>query len=121
VINGDVAVTKEQALDANLDGNPDGAYSPAQITNGALPGRGIRYKITVTNKGTAPATNVRVYDSTPAFTSYTTTGPATIVGGSSPSVIGVPSDRSSGALEFNVGTLNPGDSAVISFGVIINQ
>jgi uncharacterized repeat protein (TIGR01451 family) len=121
VINGDVAVTKEQALDANLDGNPDGAYSPAQITNGALPGRGIRYKITVTNKGTAPATNVRVYDSTPAFTSYTTTGPATIVGGSNPSVIGVPSDRSSGALEFNVGTLNPGDSAVISFGVIINQ
>jgi uncharacterized repeat protein (TIGR01451 family) len=121
VINGDVAVGKEQALDANLDGNPDTAFSSAQITTGALPGRGIRYQITVTNKGTAPATNVRVFDSTPAFTSYTTTGPATITGGSSPAVVSVPANGGAGSLEFNVGTLNPAQSAVITFGVTINQ
>ena len=38
----------------------------AQITTGALPGRSIRYRITVTNVGTAPATSVRVFDTTPA-------------------------------------------------------
>ncbi|HEX8311247.1 MAG TPA: hypothetical protein VF614_08025, partial [Chthoniobacteraceae bacterium] len=121
VINGDVALNKEQALDANLDGNPDTAYSPAQITTGALPGRGIRYRITVTNKGTAPATTVRVYDSTPAFTTYTTTGPATIVGGSAAAIVSVPADKAAGALEFHVGTLNPGESAIITFGVTITQ
>ena len=121
VINGEVAVIKEQALDANLDGNPDTAFSSTQITTGALPGRGIRYRITVTNKGTAPATNVRVFDTTPAFTSYTTTGPATINGGSSPAVVSVPANNAAGALEFNVGTLNPAESAVITFGVTINQ
>ena len=116
VVAGDVTLLKEQALDADVDGTPDGAYGAAQITTGALPGRAIRYRITVTNVGTAPATTVRVFDTTPAFTTYTTTGPAATTVGS---VVTAPANGASGALEFNIGTLNPGQSAVVTFGVII--
>jgi uncharacterized repeat protein (TIGR01451 family) len=116
VISGDVTMVKEQALDADLNGLPDGPYSVAQITTGALPGRSIRYRITVTNVGTAPATSLRVFDTTPAYTTYTSTGPAATTIGS-PAL--VPANGTSGPLEFDIGTLNPGQSAVITFGVII--
>jgi uncharacterized repeat protein (TIGR01451 family) len=118
VISGDLTLLKEQALDSNLDGSPDTAYSTADISTGAIPGKSVRYRITVTNTGTAPATSVKVYDTTPAYTVYTTTGPAATTVGS---VATAPSDGTAGALEFNVGTLNPGQSAVITFGVIISQ
>ena len=121
IANGDVSLLKEQALDADLDGQPDGgagAYSTADITTGALPGRSIRYRITVTNTGTAPATQVRVFDNTPAFTTYTNVNPAATTVGS---VTTVPANGAAGAIEFNIGTLNPGQSAVITFGVIIEQ
>jgi uncharacterized repeat protein (TIGR01451 family) len=118
VINGDLTLLKEQALDADLDGNPDVAYSAADITTGALPGRSIRYRITVTNNGTAPTTQVRVFDTTPAFTTYTSVNPASAIPGS---VSTVPANGAAGALEFLIGTLNPGQSAVVTFGVIIQQ
>ena len=117
VIAGDVRLVKEQALDANLDGVADGPYSTSQITTGALPGTAIRYRITVQNVGTALAVGVRVFDTTPAFTTYTATGPAATSLGS---VVTAPADGASGNLEFNVGNLNPNQSAVITFGVIIN-
>jgi len=116
VISGDVTLVKEQALDANLDGTPDGPYSTAQITTGAIPGRSIRYRITVTNIGTAPATLLRVFDTTPAYTVYTSTGPAATTVGT---VVTTPANGVNGPLEFNIGTLNPSQSAVITFGVII--
>jgi uncharacterized repeat protein (TIGR01451 family) len=116
VISGDVTLVKEQALDANLDGAPDGPYATAQITIGALPGRSIRYRITVTNVGTAPATTVHVFDTTPAYTVYTSTGPAATTLGT---IVTVPANGASGGLEFNIGTLNPGQTAIITFGVII--
>jgi len=118
VINGDLTLLKEQGLDANLDGNPDSGYGTADITTGALPGLSIRYRITVTNTGTAPATQVRVFDTTPAYTTYTSVNPAMATPGS---VTIVPANGASGALEFNIGTLNPGQSAVVTFGVIIQQ
>jgi uncharacterized repeat protein (TIGR01451 family) len=81
VISGDLQLLKEQALDADLDGTPDTAYGSGDITTGAVPGKGIRYRITVTNNGSAPATQVKVYDHTPAYTVYTTTvAAATTVG-----------------------------------------
>jgi uncharacterized repeat protein (TIGR01451 family) len=116
VISGDVTLVKEQALDADLNGLPEGTYSTAQITTGAIPGRSIRYRITVTNVGTAPATNLRVFDTTPAYTVYTSTGPAATTVGT---VVTTPANNATGPLEFNIGTLNPSQSAVITFGVII--
>ena len=53
----------------------------------------IRYQIVVTNNGTAPATNIVINDSTPAYTTYTSSGPAAIAGqGSAMSVATVPAD-----------------------------
>lgn len=72
----------------------------------------------MTNKGTSPATSVKVFDTTPAYTVYTTTGPATTTVGS---VTTTPANGAAGALEFDIGTLNPGQSAVITFGVVIAQ
>ena len=118
VISGDLQLTKEQALDANLDGSPDTAYSIADITSGALPGKAIRYRITVKNNGSTPATSVKVYDTTPAYTVYTSTNPAATTVGS---VTTVPGNGSAGPLQFDIGTLNPGQSAVVTFGVIIQQ
>jgi uncharacterized repeat protein (TIGR01451 family) len=121
VVTGDLTLLKEQALDADLDGQPDGgaaAYSTADITTGALPGRAIRYRITVTNTGAAPATQVRVFDTTPAFTTYTSVNPAATTVGT---VTTVPANGGTGALEFNIGTLGPAQSAVVTFGVVIQQ
>jgi uncharacterized repeat protein (TIGR01451 family) len=117
----DLQITKEQALDANLDGNPDTAYSVADITTGALPGKAIRYRVTVRNDGTTVVDNVKIFDSTPAFTTYTITNPAAVSGGSAPSVVTVPADATAGSFQFNVGTLNPGEQAIATFGVKINQ
>jgi uncharacterized repeat protein (TIGR01451 family) len=120
VISGDLRLVKEQGLDSDNDGSPEGGYSTADITAGAVPGKAIRYRITVTNIGSAPATSVRVFDTTPTYTTYTATGPAAVTGGSVHTVTTVPNDGEAGPLEFNVGTLNPGESAVITFGVRIN-
>lgn len=120
VVAGDLSLLKEQALDSQPDGTPDGPYATANISTGAQPGTAIRYRITATNTGTAPATSVKIFDTTPAFTTYTSTNPAAVTGGSSPSVTTVPADGAAGNLEFNVGTLNPGESAIATFGVIID-
>ena len=121
VVASDLQITKEQALDGNLDGIPDTAYSIADITTGALPGKSIRYRVTVRNNGSLQVDNVKIFDSTPAFTTYTSTAPATVTGGSAPSVVAVPANGSAGSFQFNVGTLNPGQQAVATFGVRIDQ
>jgi trimeric autotransporter adhesin len=121
IVASDLQITKEQALDANLDGVPDTAYSVADITTGALPGRAIRYRIMVRNNGSSAVDNVKVFDSTPAYTKYTSVSPAAVSGGSAPSVVTVPADGSTGSFQFNAGTLNPGEQAVITFGVKIDQ
>lgn len=117
VIAGDLTLLKEQVLDANNDGSPDGAYATADITTGALPGRSIRYRIIITNTGTAPAVNVRVFDTTPAFTVYSTNGLAATTLGT----VTAPVGAVAGSLTFDVGTLNPGQSATNTFGVVIQQ
>jgi uncharacterized repeat protein (TIGR01451 family) len=118
VISGDVVLTKEQALDVACDGTPDGPYSKANVTTGAVPGACIRYRVTVSNNGSTPATDLLLSDSTPAFTTYTATVPAATTKGT---VVSTPVDGGVGTLQFNIGTLNPGESAIITFGVRINQ
>jgi uncharacterized repeat protein (TIGR01451 family) len=120
VVAGDIQLFKEQALDANLDGNPDTAYSVADITTGAVPGKAIRYRITVKNAGAAPATSVTVYDTTPAYTTYTSQNPAAVTGVAG-ATITTPANGAAGALQFIIGTLNPGEQAIVTFGVRIDQ
>ena len=121
VVASDLQIIKEQALDANLDGAPDTAYSVADISTGATPGRAIRYRVTVRNNGSAAVDTVKVFDSTPAFTTYTSVNPAAVTGGSAPAVTTVPANGSAGSFQWNVGTLNPAEQAVITFGVKIDQ
>ena len=128
VIAGDIVLLKKQALDADCDGTADVAFSINLITTGAIPGACIRYQVTVTNTGTAPATDVEVTDATPAYTVYdngdgtntpagvavfTKDGGATYVPGTAPA------DGATGTITASVGTLAPGQVATIYFGVKI--
>ena len=74
------------------------------------------YQISVTNVGSANATAVVVSDATPAYTTLSS-APATTVG---TIVAGAPAVGGVGTVSANVGTLTPGQAAVLTFGVKIN-
>ena len=86
------------------------------IVSGALPSRELRARSLMADELIA-----QVSDTTPAFTTYTSTNPAAITGGSAPSVLTVPANGATGPLKFNIGTLNPGEQAIATFGVKIDQ
>ena len=116
VINGQLAAVKMQSLDADCNGVPDNPYTLLNITAGAIPGACLRYQITVTNNGTAPVTNVVVNDDTPPNTTYSATVPASTTIGS----IVAPANGAAGTIAATVGTLGPGQSVVVTFGIRIN-
>lgn len=118
VVLSQLRLLKEQAIDVNGDGLPDTAYSTTNIVTGSTPGTCIRYRITVTNTGTENALSVVVNDVTPTFTTYhSSVGAATTVG----SVGSTPANGATGSLSFNIGTLAPNASAIVTFGVQIDQ
>jgi uncharacterized repeat protein (TIGR01451 family) len=116
VINGQLQMVKRQALDADCNGVADAAYDVINITTGAIPAACLRYEITITNVGTATVTNVVVNDATPSGTTYSAAVPASTTVGS----ITTPAGGAAGAITATVGTLGPGQSAVIVFGVRID-
>ena len=89
-----------------------------------MPGTCLGYRITATNNGVTTNTNVHVYDTTPSFTAYITGGgvpAAAVTGGTVNTVTPVsPASGYTGPLDFNVGTLAPGGTAVCTFEVKIN-
>jgi len=115
VIAGELRLLKEQALDANCDGVPDTGYQQTNITTGAVPGACVIYRLTATNAGTSNITSVVVSDATPAFTVYRNTPPASTTVGT----ITAPANGTAGTISATVGTLTPGQSAVIIFAVKI--
>ena len=115
VIAGNVTLSKAQGLDAGCTGTPPGGYGTSTIAVGAVPGACIDYQITVQNVGSANATGVVVSDATPAFTLLSTL-PATTVGVITPPT---PAVGAAGTITATVGTLTPGQSAVVTFGVRI--
>ena len=116
VLNGQIQIEKSQALDANCDGTPETAYTTADITAGAIPGACLRYQIVVTNVGTAAVTNLVVSDATPANTTYSASVAASTTVGS----VTTPAGGSAGTISATIGTLSPGQSATIVFGIRIN-
>ena len=114
VIAGQVRLEKMQALDADCDGVPDTAYGKSDVA--APPGACVRYRIVATNDGVANVTSVIVSDATPANTAYSAVVPAASTAGT----VTAPGDGSSGTLQAAVGTLTPGQSAEVTFGVRIN-
>ncbi len=132
VITGLLQLLKEHALDANCDGTADTGFGTANISSGAIPGVCIRYRITASNAGTAAVNSVVVSDSTPANTVYDNgsrnstggacgTGAVDAAAATTVGSISAPACGSAGSVSAAVGTLNPGQSAVITFGVLINN
>jgi len=116
VVADNVTLTKTQGLDAACTGHlAASAYSNAPISAGAVPGACIDYQITVQNVGSANATGVVVSDATPSYTLMAAAPtPTTTVG-----TITAPAAGSAGTVSATVGTLAPGQSAVVTFGVQI--
>jgi trimeric autotransporter adhesin len=115
-IAGNLVLLKEQALDANCDGIADTAFSNANVSAGAIPGACIRYRVTITNIGTSDVLSVVLSDSPPANTTYTAAVPASATQGA----VTAPANGTIGTVSAAVGTLAPGASASVSFGVRIN-
>ncbi len=116
VIAGNLVLLKEQALDADCNGAADTAFSNANITVGATPGACVRYRVTITNIGTASVLSVVLSDATPANTTYH----ATVAAATSVGSITAPTAGTTGTVSATVGSLAAGASAVVSFGVRIN-
>ena len=70
IISGDMVITKEQAVDADCDGTPEGSYSLNALS--ADPGNCIAYRLIADNTGTEEATNVVINDTVPGFTTLET-------------------------------------------------
>jgi uncharacterized repeat protein (TIGR01451 family) len=131
VIAGDLKIEKWQALDADLNGTPDAAYT--QVTLNAVPGQGLRYKVVVTNLGTADATNVKISDATPQYTTYhagdgakgaTGTASFSLDGGTTFSdATAAPAAGAAGTIVVDLGAtpLKPNQTVIIYFGVKVNE
>lgn len=122
VVRGDLTIVKEQAISLNNDGTLDEAYTTSPLT--APPGAAILYRITVTNVGSSDATAITVNDTVPANTTFFTdaTYLPTITGGSV-ATFSAPANgaASPAALSFNIGTLTPSQTSVMTFRVLIDE
>jgi uncharacterized repeat protein (TIGR01451 family) len=111
----DVAIRKEQAADTNCNGSPDGAFSYSDFAAG--PGECIIYRLTAFNTGAETMHNVRIQDATPAYTSFITAGGLPIL--SQGSLATPVSNGSRGEIIGAMGSLDPGYSATLTFGIEI--
>jgi uncharacterized repeat protein (TIGR01451 family) len=118
IIAGNLQLTKKQALDTMCTG-PTGSTVYSQANVNALPGQCVLYQITVSNVGSADATTVVVSDATPTFT--TISPAATSVAKTTVGTITGPSAGASGTVSASIGTLSPAQSAVVTFGVKIQN
>lgn len=114
VIAGNLTLNKAQAFDNACAGATGSTvYTPSNLS--AKPNECVLYQIIVTNVGSANATAVVVSDATPAYTTLSSAA-ATTVG-----IIaaGAPASGGTGTISANVGTLAPGQTSVLTFGVRI--
>ncbi|MDB5890008.1 MAG: hypothetical protein JWP47_839 [Polaromonas sp.] len=113
VIAGNLTLSKAQSLSTACAGPTGGTvYTLGNLS--AKPNECVLYQLTVTNVGSGDATNVVVSDATPSFTTLST-APAVTVG----TITAPPAVGSAGTITATVGTLTPGQSAVVTFGVRI--
>lgn len=117
VIAGDLRLSKLQATSSGCNGTPDAAFSSGTLQ--AKPLACVVYQITAQNQGTANVTSVVVNDATPTNTTYFDNSggfkAATTVG-----TVTNPTSGSAGTITATIGTLTPGQSAVVTFMVKIN-
>lgn len=113
VIAGNLTLSKAQSLDLTCTGATGGTvYAPAALS--ARPNQCVLYQITVTNVGSANATTVVVSDATPSYTTLSSAAASTV------GTVTGPAAGATGTVTATIGTLTPGQSAVVTFGVRIN-
>jgi trimeric autotransporter adhesin len=118
IVGSNLSLIKTQAMDANCDGTEEGSFATAALGATAVPGACIRYRVTATNAGGSNITSLLLNDAMPANTTYFATfGAAAVTVGT---VTTVPAHAGVGAIQATVGTLTPGQVAVLSFGVRID-
>ena len=112
VTDSPVRLVKEQSLDADCNGTSDsGTFTQGTIS--AKPGQCIRYRITATNEGSLPATNLVINDAVPAYTTLNGTV-------SNDNSVGTTSSTAT-TVTNTVGALAPAAVARLAFGVKIDQ
>lgn len=114
VIAGNLTLEKTQALQVSCTGAV-GGYTNGNLS--AKPGDCVHYVVTVTNVGSASATNVGVSDATPTYTKLNS-GIATTLG---TIAAGSPAIGGTGSFSADVGILAAADSATLSFSVVIDN
>ncbi|NBC34888.1 MAG: DUF11 domain-containing protein [Alphaproteobacteria bacterium] len=127
IISGDMVITKEQAVDADCDGTPEGSYSLNALS--ADPGNCIAYRLIADNTGTSDANDVVINDTVPGFTTLEhcpadACAPALTIDGAVGTVDIAPADEGTGSVASsaqNAGfSLSPGSRAVLTFSVEID-
>jgi uncharacterized repeat protein (TIGR01451 family) len=98
--------------------------TPEGTANMGKIGDRLRYRLVIANPGTRPATDVKVFDITPAYTVLEAASTSTIVGGATCMLVTPPSVTQgySGPLEWRCpGSLPPGQEGSLTFDVVIAQ
>lgn len=107
-------LVKEQALDANCDNTPDGAFAQSSIT--ATPGQCVIYKITATNLFSAKSlTGVVIKDTASQWNTKATYVIGSIKDSANGTTVAPGATAQSSSL-----SIAPGASAWLQFGVKIN-
>ena len=134
VIGGQIRLDKDQALDANCDGDfgdaaaglfraDSAGYATSNLS--ALPGECIMYRIVATNEGVSAVTGITINDATPAFTKLSVApAPAITTANTTlpaPATTGISTNLATGALGATVSELNGAQTATFTFSVKIDQ
>lgn len=115
-----IRLSKQQALDSNCDGTPEGSYTSATLpiqrnSNGS--GQCVLYRLTVRNEGTTTVTQFTFHDGVPAAT-LLESGPTCT--GCTPASLSGPAVGNTGNVSGTVPTLRPGEQYLFNFAVRYN-
>lgn len=115
-----VALTRQDLTTLGLQ-NIDG-LKLVKATNKAtaLPGETITYTITYTNNGTGPISTLIIYDQTPTYTTYDSSGHGPLPAALTGCVIAAPTVGQAGGITWTfTGALLPGNSGTVTYTVTI--
>ena len=105
VILGQIRLVKTNALDSDCDGQPDGAATDSVFSivqsDKVAPGECVVWQIVATNEGDANVDALKIYDASPAFTTYSADTMRSCGGDAGTTVEGSCSNAGSG--DFNSG------------------
>ena len=121
--NTDVAITKEQALDSDCNGVPDGpgscsgddcfVFTRFEVTPGE---QCVIYRLTATNTGAEPMYQVTINDRTQPFTSLLAVATDCEAPSGTCNTF-MPADGGEGDVSADAGLLGPGEAAILIFGL----